>query len=214
MTSCGSTTISSVCRGFNIPGRCCTTSCCRTDCVDIVTISTLCLTNCNIATLFYFCTQTFDLAVVYSICIRSARSQVHNLIICCAIAHGQVATSNLYCRCIISTTWVTVKSDGGAAVRYRVDTLQIFIQLEFQCICAISYYSDVTSCRCEAWNICCSDAFTLNFYKGTEFMSIYSCIIVTSEIQTFINQCIRCVLKVFYVYSCIWCVSSGCIQLS
>ena len=45
-------------------------------------------------------------------------------------------------------------------------------------------------------------------------MSIFGSSVVTSEFQTFINQCIRCSLKVSYVYSCIWCVSSGCIQLS
>ena len=45
-------------------------------------------------------------------------------------------------------------------------------------------------------------------------MSIFSARVVTSELQALVNQCIGCSLEVFYVYSCIWCVSRCCIQLS
>ena len=45
-------------------------------------------------------------------------------------------------------------------------------------------------------------------------MSIFSSSVVTSELQAFVNQCIGCSLEIFYVYSCIWCISRCCIQLS
>ena len=74
----------------------------------------------------YNCTHTFQLVQVNCVSAICARSQVYNLVVCCAIAHGQVAASNLYCWCISCPTRCAVKRNGGSAIRDRVNIFQRF----------------------------------------------------------------------------------------
>ena len=64
-----------------------------------------------------------NIANVSSIGIRvTTRFKISNVI----TTNIDITTSNAYCRCIISATWVAVKSDRGTTIRYGVDVFQRF----------------------------------------------------------------------------------------
>ena len=101
--------------------------------VYCISSMTICRTSfrCNnyILTSFYFCFSCFQLFVVDSITIICTRSYIHNLIVMCAITHGQVTTRDCYCRCISSTTRSIIQCDCGITIFNSINAIKVFRQL-------------------------------------------------------------------------------------
>ena len=148
-------------RGIHLPRGSSTASGCSINGVDIMAISTLCFSNIHIVASFYFCTQAFDLAVVYSICVICTWCYIDNL----TAAH---------------VDWTICDIDGistnfhfwtSCRIRNGCDTCQITFHINFEGLNTIYITAG------------CFSVFTI-FHVDNGFSKIFNlCFTVISDVR-------------------------------
>ena len=148
-------------RCIQLPRGSCAASGCSINGVDIMAISTLCFSNIHIGASFYFCAQTFDLAIVYSICIICTWCYINNL----------TATHVDWTICDIDGISTNFHFWTSCRIRNGCNTCQITFHINFEGLNAIYITAR------------CFSVFTI-FHVDNGFSKIFNlCFAVISDVR-------------------------------